>query len=138
VTTGGAAMITSYRSPDFYKTFAYNERRKYLYGLLLEELALVRSQCATVRVLVFGSYISDKEEPRDIDLLLSLIADSECVYEVWTKGLRLNHPDEVDVHYYKTQLYIKDAESLLKHFNANPKNELYGIAINDAVEITEF
>jgi predicted nucleotidyltransferase len=134
----GAAMITSYTSADFYKTFAYNERRKHLYGLFMEELEIIRSQCAIVRVLVFGSYITGKEEPRDIDLLLSLIADSECVYEVWTKGLRLTHPDEVDVQYYKTQLYIKDAESLLKHFNANPKNELYGIAINDAAEIIEF
>jgi predicted nucleotidyltransferase len=131
-------MIVSYTTGDFRERFAGNERRRYLYDLFMEELALIRSQCSIVRVLVFGSYITDKEEPRDIDLLLSLIAGKDCVYEVWTKGLRLNHPDEVDVHYYKTQLYIKDAEGLLRHFNSNPKNELYGIAINDAAEITEF
>jgi predicted nucleotidyltransferase len=131
-------MITSYTPDEFRKTFAYNKRRRYLYGLLREELALIKCQCTAVRVLVFGSYITDKEEPRDIDLLLSLIAEKERVYEVWTKGLRLTHPDEVDVHYYKTQLYIKDGECLLAHFNANPKNELYGIAIREAVEIIEF
>ena len=131
-------MITSYTAGGFRERFAYNERRRYLYDMLLEELELIKSQCSIVRVLVFGSYITDKEEPRDIDLLLSLIADRDCVYEVWTKGLRLDHPDEVDVHYYKTQLYIKDAEGLLKHFNENPRNELYGISILDAAEITEF
>lgn len=130
-------MITSYTAGEFRERFAYNERRRHLCDLLLDELELIRSQCSIVRVLVFGSYITDKEEPRDIDLLLSLIAGKECVYEVWTKGLRLNHPDEVDVHYYKTQLYIKDGEGLLAHFNANPKNELYGISIHEAAEITE-
>jgi hypothetical protein len=131
-------MITAYTPAELHETFVWNERRSYLFGLLMEDLALIRSQCAVVKVLVFGSFITDKEEPRDIDLLLSFIADRDCVYEVWTKGLRLNHPDEVDVHYYKTQLFIKDAEGLLKHFNSNPKNELYGIAITDAAEIVEF
>jgi predicted nucleotidyltransferase len=131
-------MITAYTLDEFREAFASGDRRKYLYGLFLEELALIQSQCAVVRVLVFGSYITEKEEPHDIDLLISLIADSDCVYEVWARGLRRVHPDEVDVHYYKTQLYVKDAEGLLRHFNANPKNELYGIAIRDAVEITEF
>jgi hypothetical protein len=131
-------MITHYTLDEFRDAFASSDRRKYLYGLFLEEMELIRSQCAVVRVLVFGSYITAKEEPNDIDLLIALIADSDSVYEVWTRGLRRAHPDEVDVHYYKTQVYVNDAEGLLRHFNANPKNELYGIAIRDAAEITEF
>jgi len=116
--------------------FADNEQRKRLFDLLVDELTTIKAQCRSLCVLVFGSYISGKSAPRDIDVLLSLIPSEDCVYALWTEGLRCEHPEEVDVHYYKTQRYIKDAEGLIEHFNNNPKNELQGIAISDAVEIT--
>ncbi len=117
--------------------YAGNEQRKRLFGLFVNELASIKKQCSRLRVLVFGSYITEKSNPRDIDVLISLIPSEECVYALWTEGLHREHPEEVDVHYYKTQRYMKDAEGLLEHFNNNPKNELQGIVIHDAVEITD-
>lgn len=108
-----------------------------MHDLFIDELEYVKSQCCQLRVLVFGSYITSKKNPRDIDVLISLIACEESVYTVWHDGLQQRHPKEVDLHYYKTQQFIKDAAGLLKHFNKNPKNELQGISIKKAVEITD-
>jgi len=134
--SGGMTMVARMTLEELSGRFAVNEQRRRLFDLLVDELASIQTQCRSLRVLVFGSYISDKDSPHDIDILISLIPNEECVYALWTGGLRREHPDEVDVHYYKTQRYIKDAEGLLEHFNSNPKNELQGIAIRDAVEIT--
>ncbi|OHD64344.1 MAG: hypothetical protein A2176_01785 [Spirochaetes bacterium RBG_13_51_14] len=133
---GTVRMIKKYTLEQFCSRFAYNKQRKLLCDMFIEELALIQSQCEKWRVLVFGSYITRRKNPNDIDVLLSLIPNVECVYSVITRGLRQKHPRCVDVHYYKTQHYIKDADGLLKHFNNNPINELQGVFIKKAVEIT--
>ena len=130
-------MIRKLTIEEFAGKFSYNEQRKYLLDLLVDELEFIKLQCIQLRVLIFGSYITSKKNPRDIDVLISLIACKDSVYTVWTDGLRQKHPKDVDVHYYKTQQYIKDAAGLLKHFNKNPKNELQGISIKKAVEISD-
>ncbi len=130
-------MLARLTLEEFSARFADTEGRKKLFDLLVEELAVIKAQCSRLRVLVFGSYITAKSNPRDIDVLISLIPNEDCIYSLWTEGLRREHPDEVDVHYYKTQRYIKDAEGLLEHFNNNPVNELQCIAIHDAVEIID-
>ncbi len=130
-------MLARLTLEEFSGRYASNEQRKRLFELFVEELKSIRSQCSSLRILVFGSYITNKSVPRDIDVLISLIPSEDCMYALWTGGLRREHPDKVDVHYYKTQLYMKDADGLLEHFNANPKNELQGIAIHDAVEIID-
>jgi len=130
-------MIKKLTIYEFARKFSYNDRRRYLHDLLVDELEFIKTQCSQLRVLVFGSYITSKKNPRDIDVLISLIACEESMYTVWTDGLRQKHPIEVDLHYYKTQQYIKDAAGLLKHFNKNPKNELQGISIKKAMEISE-
>jgi predicted nucleotidyltransferase len=130
-------MIKKLTLDEFAGKFSYSDRRKYLHDLFVDEMEFIKSQCSQLRVLIFGSYITSKKNPRDIDVLLSLIACEESVYTVWTDGLRQKYPKEVDIHYYKTQQYIKDAAGLLKHFNKNPKNELQGISIKKAVEISD-
>lgn len=130
-------MIKKLTLDEFAGKFSFSDRRKYLHDLFVDEMEFIKSQCSQLRVLVFGSYITSKRNPRDIDVLLSLIACEEAVYTVWTDGLRQRHPKEVDIHYYKTQQFIKDAAGLLKHFNKNPKNELQGISIKKAVEIPD-
>lgn len=130
-------MIKKITIDEFARKFSYNERRKYLYDLFVEEMESIQSQCSQLRVLVFGSYITSKKNPQDIDVLISLIACEESVYTIWKDGLQQKHPKEVDLNYYKTQQYIKDADGLLEHFNKNPKNELQGIAIKKAIEILD-
>ena len=130
-------MLTRLTMEELSGRYAGNEQRKRLFDLFVDELTSIKRQCSRLRVLVFGSYITAKSIPRDIDVLISLIPSEDCVYALWTEGLRREHPEEVDVHYYKTQLYMKDAEGLLEHFNNNPMNELQGITIHDAVEITD-
>jgi predicted nucleotidyltransferase len=128
-------MLTQLTLEELSGRYAGNEQRKRLFDLFVDELKSIQAQCSRLRVLVFGSYITGKNSPRDIDVLISLIPSDDCMYTLWTEGLHREHPDEVDVHYYKTQRYIKDAEGLLVHFNNNRINELQGIAIRDAVEI---
>jgi hypothetical protein len=130
-------MIRKLTIEEFAGRFSNNDRRKYLLDLLIEDLEYIKSQCSQLCVLIFGSYITSKKYPGDIDVLISLIACQESVYMVWTDGLQQKHPKLVDIHYYKTQQYIKDASGLLKHFNKNPKNELQGISIKKAIEISD-
>ncbi|MBN2159201.1 MAG: hypothetical protein JW807_07385 [Spirochaetes bacterium] len=103
----------------------------------MEELESVKKQCARLRVLIFGSYITSKKKPGDIDVLISLIPNKDCVYRIVTRGLQHRHPREVDIHYYKTQRYIKDADGLIRHFNKNRINELKGVSIKKAIEIKD-
>lgn len=121
----------------FKKQYAFNKHRRFLYNLFIEDLHLIKSQCKYLRVLVFGSYITHKQKPHDIDLMLGLIPCQDCVYNIMKNGLQQEHPKEIDIQYKKTQYFLKDAKGLVTFFNSNPLNKKKGIYIKKAVEIVE-
>jgi len=131
-------MIERINFREFCFRYAFNEHRKKLLRLLVEDLDVIKGQCDRLRVLIFGSYISFKKNPKDIDILLALIPNRDSVYAIMKSGLRRKHPGTVDVQFNKAQRFMKDADSLIRNFNENPLNKRKGIVINDAVELTDF
>jgi hypothetical protein len=121
----------------FRKKFAYNDRRKSLVERFIEEMECVKSQCTKLRVLIYGSYLTSKKNPGDIDVFISLIPDKDCVFKIITDGLRRVHPEEVDIQFHKTQYFIQDAEKMMKYFNENEINKKNGVVMRKAVEIVD-
>lgn len=138
VISGKGSMIRKIDLGEFHRKYSFNERREHLYGLFTEELDRIKPQCVQLRVLVFGSYITTKREPRDIDVLIALVPAGDWVYTLMTRGLQRWHPGEIDVAYHKTQYCVMDAERLVRYFNENPLNRKKDIRIKRAVEITGF
>ncbi len=121
--------------PEFKAAYARGRRRAELYEKLLEELDNLREQCNSFHIIVFGSYITDKKEPGDIDLMISLIPRQDCVYDIIINGLRRIHEKEIDIQYQKAQYYLKNTRQLVDYFNSNPLNRKEEIKIFRAVEL---
>lgn len=122
---------------SFFEAYVTTERRKYLFDKFLEDLQVIKSQCNCLRIIIFGSYITSKTEPNDIDLMISLIPESEYVYDFMTDGLRQKNRNEVDVQYQKAEYFLKDAQQLIAFFNENPINKEKGICITECIELID-
>lgn len=122
---------------DFSEAYVTTDRRKYLFDKFLEDLRVIKSQCSCMRIIVFGSYITSKSEPNDIDLMISLIPGSEYVYDFMTDGLWQKNRNEVDVQYQRAEYFLKDAQQLVAFFNENPINREKGICITECVELID-
>ncbi len=129
------ATITTMTLKEFRTTYAINDRRRHLIKELLGELEVIARQCRKFSIIVFGSYISDKDEPGDIDVLISLLPKKNCVYALLKKGLEKEHEKEVDIQFQRGEYYTRSAESLVDYFNENPLNLKKGIRIRRAVEL---
>lgn len=122
---------------EFAEQYVTNERRRILFEKLLEELQLIRSQCRRFRVIVFGSFITNKEKPNDIDLMISIIPDQDHIFDFMTDGMQQKNDDEVDIQYQKAEYFLKNAQQLVDFFNENPLNKKNGIQIQNCVEIKD-
>ncbi len=130
-------MIKKITLKEFKKRYLLNNYRKRLFKHLLEELENISGKCKCYKFLIFGSYITRKKEPNDIDVLISLIPEKDYVYSISKDGLQSEFFDEIDIHFMKSQYFIKDVDGLLDFFNENPLNKNKGISIKRAVEIVD-
>ena len=55
---------------EFESAYATNAHRQMLYAELLEYLDKVKQHMSDYSLIVFGSFVSDKETPGDVDLIL--------------------------------------------------------------------
>jgi predicted nucleotidyltransferase len=122
---------------EFLETYVTNGKRRCLFDKLLEDLQVIKSQCSCMRIIVFGSYITSKLEPNDIDLMISLIPESEYVYDLMTDGLWQKNRKEIDIQYQKAEYFLKDAHQLVVFFNENPLNKEQGICITECIELID-
>lgn len=120
---------------EFEKTYAVNETRRRLLRLLGEELVVIGRQCKKFSIIIFGSYITEKPEPGDIDVLISLVPRQDCIYRIMKQGLEREHGKDVDVQFQRGEYYTKNAEQLVAYFNNNPLNFNRGIRMLEAVEL---
>jgi len=119
----------------FRKRFATNDRRREIFQSLVDELGLLRSQCQAMRVLVFGSYITDKDEPGDVDVLVSGVPRQDIAFEVEVHGFaRGEHPD-VDLFWERAVRFPATPERLIERFNRNASNRESHIEIVRVVEV---
>ncbi len=124
---------------EFYKRFAVNAARKKLYRKFVAELAMLRRQSEEIRIVVFGSYVTDKETPGDIDVLASIIVDDDNFLDLVQNGVRQRFPDAVDFHMHRASRFLKTGEKLVENFNEFSLNREKGIRIETggAVEIVD-
>ncbi len=130
--------VKSLDSHDFKKKYLYNHHRKALFEYFLDELEDIKPKCIKLRVFIFGSFIRTKKEPNDIDVLINLVPNADNVYPMMKERIHTRYPDLVDIKYVKTQIFLIDAESTVRHFNENPLNVKDEIKIKRAVEIIGF
>ncbi len=128
-------MIYHYSINEFSKKFCFNSHRSRLFDYFYEELENVKRQSSKMRVLVFGSFITKKEKPSDIDVLISIVPNRDWSYHILKKGLKRIHSDEIDVQFSKQQMFLENCDKLIENFNTNKINKKKKIRINDAVEV---
>lgn len=128
-------MIEHCTLEEFCRKYCFNEHRNELFAYFKEELHNILCQSEKLRVLVFGSFISEKAKPSDIDILISIIPNRDWAYYMLKKGLRRIHKEKVDVQFNKHQFSLESPESLLETFNTNRLNKKEGIRIEEAVEV---
>ncbi len=129
------AKILTMTLDEFRKAYAVNRRRRRLLRCLEDELAVIGKQCVKFSLIVFGSYITGKPEPGDIDVLISLLPRKECVFSIMEQGLERKHRDEVDVQFQRGEFCTKSAAQLVAYFNDNPLNFNKGIRLIEVVEL---
>jgi len=70
-------MITILSLQEIESQFATNEHRRALYDLLVSQIEQTQRQYDNLSVLLFGSFITKKEIPEDIDLIVSYACSEE-------------------------------------------------------------
>lgn len=122
---------------EFRAKFVTNTHRAGLFKCFQVELKKLREQCKEYRMIVFGSFLTKKKKPGDIDLIISLIPDKNCVYSIMTQGLDREYCEEIDIMYHKAEYFLMSAEQLITYFNENPRNFNKFIALTEAVELVD-
>lgn len=129
--------IESMSLAEFHRRFVYNGRRRKLLVLLLDELAAIEEVSTKMRLLIFGSFITDKEQPGDIDALVSLVGRKEHFREIQKNGVPRRQPDAIDLFTYMSVRFLFTPERILDEFNHNFKNRENHIILTDAVHIED-
>lgn len=127
--------ITPLTLLQFKKKYCFSRTRADLFDKLTAELDNIGEQIEKMRILVFGSFLSEKEEPSDIDIIISLVPNRDSMYMFMTDGLYRLYPEEIDIQYNRHELLLDSAEHLIQVFNKNPFNKKQGITIEECVEL---
>jgi len=119
---------------DLYVT---NTQREKVFSEFTDFLNTVREYLAPYVVLVYGSFITEKEIPNDIDVLLhGFVKDEKVAYFkpeiILSKGLV--HV-KYEVSACKQESIIKSNEELIGWFHEGEKNKAKEIKIDDYVQI---
>jgi hypothetical protein len=120
--------------PQFIEKFGTNERRAHLVECFLDDLKGLKEYYGNLQIFVFGSFVTAKEEPTDIDVL--------------TRGTAKKHFETYKTkHAGKIQIlpsasltgggrYTRaDVVRIFNEFDANLKNGIV-ITVDQVIEVT--
>lgn len=119
---------------EFVATYCTSARREELFAELKHAMRIVRESMDPVRVVVYGSFVTEKEFPGDIDVLLC----GDLRPERWTSE-PFQPPSSETVHIKATvrlpgpKPTLPDAESMIAGFNE--ANRTKDIAVGHWVEL---
>ena len=122
---------------QFHSAFVYNRRRRRLLVALLDELAGIAERSTKMRVVVFGSFMTDKEMPGDVDALVCAVAKDEFVLELQENGFPRRQPDDVDMFTYLSVRFLFTPERLVDEFNTNYKNRENQVVLENGICLTD-
>jgi len=117
--------------------YGFNDFRKELIKKLEQELTYICQQVDELLELIFGSFITDKPFPHDVDLFISFKPSKDCVADILRHGLDRLHPDVIDIQYRKLEYDLFSAEELVEYFNNNPLNFRQGISLDRVIELVD-
>ena len=125
---------------EFRAQFGTSSRRGSLVDSLENYIDCLNSSFSAIRVLVFGSFISDRSEPRDVDIIVHAVAlPHDACFNSLGK-LSDFAPEGIDVRGTLTSTFDKapklaEADTMVSDFNADKKNKESGIVCDSWVEI---
>ena len=132
-------MLPSMTLEEFEKRYARNAARQALFEQLSVCVNALASDFETSTVVVHGSYVTDKEIPNDIDLLVSTTGKRDGTSpapHLWKSSL----PKDVHAKFDQYDIGPKfkpplTARELVDRFDAHAGNVGAGIAVGEALEI---
>lgn len=133
-------MITSLTLDQFKVQYGATQKRKLLLAELEQFLANLTENFSSYRVLVYGSFISLKPEPGDIDVMVSVICSPKDAGFARFKNLQELATSNVDVFTLNLKSSfgatepVPDAEAMVIAFNAREAHVTTGIHCSDAIE----
>ncbi len=109
------------------KQYSTNEHRKELLDQFKDELGEWRDYLAEVRIWLFGSYLTDKEQPEDIDILLAGRLKTGTSFP---PKLPRKHKDRIHVISNLGTGMLSTKNDLIQKFNSNQNNVVKNIKLS--------
>src|SRR5688500_6397551 len=115
--------MNALRLSELEQKYATNPQRRRLFAALSEKLAELRRH-NIIRVWLFGSYVTDKVEPKDVDVLVNTVSNGVPGggYAKATKEL----------HILWFHGYLKDADEIVRWADDSERNIAQGFRIAKA------
>jgi predicted nucleotidyltransferase len=117
--------------------YATNEHREQLYTDLMDYLKVLENELEPYMVILFGSYITEKDEPKDIDMLIHGYYKKFPDYAVRksVKGEHPIHSHSVNVSITIGEMILMSAEDVVNRFVNSEKNEEIELKIDNHVKL---
>lgn len=135
------ATITEMNIQDFEQSFGTSETRRNFLQELKELIKIIEEGFTNYKIIVYGSFITDKETPSDIDVIVEACAG------IGDKGIGNNStfrkvaPPNVHVFTARMNRQAGPAQAaspaidLVDKFNKTERNIKNGITCREAIEI---
>lgn len=113
--------------------YAWNDTRSDLLACLERDLEKVAHALVSYRVVIYGSFVSNKDEPRDIDVLLTgNFKPGEFPPISFVSGSHVHWKTYLSEGHSPS---LPSAEQMVVSFNSEPANRAKGIEVKEWVEL---
>ena len=122
---------------EFEKTYVVNDHRKRIFLEFLDYASAVKEYLSPYLLLVYGSFISDKKNPRDIDILLHGFVKTRKLREFDIRTLLSKKPVHVtnDIAAIMQETELMTASELVEWFESGEENKANGIKVGEWVQV---
>ena len=120
---------------EFKKVFGFNKHRLDLLSCFETEYNIIQEYTSRHRVVVYGSFITNKETPSDIDILLESVHNGGSEYP---PPFKFERQIQIRQRYPRLNRNYKlpTAKDMVLNFNNHKTNKEKDISIKDYIELT--
>ena len=122
---------------EFRQTYVVNSHRNKIFLELLDYANVVNQYLFPYLLLVYGSFISEKENPNDIDILLHGFVKTRKIREFDIRALLSQNSVHVtnDISALMLETKLMTASELVEWFESGDENKAKGIKVGEWVQI---
>jgi len=122
---------------EFKEAYVYNSCRNRIFLDFLDYANTVNEYLSPYLIIVFGSFISEKEKPNDIDILLHGFVKTRKLREFDIRTLLTKKPVHVknEISALMQELKLMTPSELIEWFESSEKNKAKGIKVGEWVQI---